>query len=540
MELDFLKNFPKRMKFIGAYGLLFKNSLLKGTWKQFGIDNIYEQTNLIFSVLLFIMEQSLKDEYCTMDDIGSFIDTINMTWFKKDLSYEQCKELGDFIVNVILCDEGRAMYFKGFDYEKGEYKDIHISFVGNKPVYIDGSVKRTSYYLTDDGYNLLLSTLEVENNMKLTIQEMIFKLQLEKASYDKAVDTIKNIFNLLRIQLQTMQEAMRRIRQNALQFSVPEYHQILEDNLTTIDETRKKFSGYKEHVKNLVENLQDQDIHIQELSSKEVDNLRCLKIIESYINRALDEYQKILSTHFDLKALYTKELESLVQMSLIKRFFIRNELYDKILKEPSHLENIDIFLRPLFNKDVDKIYNIGKAFEYQKPIRDKEIEEEEILETFDNEAWLKEQQEKLEQKLRTYKNSLQCLLNYVYQYKEISLKDLKEVISEEEKEVLIPNIEVFREVMVELIRNKTFNFYELRKEREEHFAEKVNSFQINLCLLEIIDESNKLRGIKSLDIRKADGDIVEFNNVINEAGQLKKIRCTNIIFTIDKEAGYGL
>lgn len=70
------------MKNIGSYGLLFKNSILKGTWKQYGIDTIFEQTNFIFSVLLYIMEQSLKDEYCTMDDIGNFIDTINVTWFK--------------------------------------------------------------------------------------------------------------------------------------------------------------------------------------------------------------------------------------------------------------------------------------------------------------------------------------------------------------------------------------------------------------------------------------------------------------------------
>lgn len=533
MELDFLNDFTKRMKNIGSYGLLFKNSIPKGTWKQYGIDTIFEQTNLIFSVLLYIMEQSLKDEYCTMDDIGAFIDTINMTWFKKPLSYDQSKELGDFIVNVILCDEGRAMYFQGFDYEDGAYKDIHISFIGNKIVYIDGDVRRTSYYLTDDGYNLMLSTLEIESNMKLTIQEMIFKLQMEKASYDKAVDTIKQIFNLLRIQLQRMQEAMRRIRQNALQFSVQEYSQILDDNLTTIDETKQKFGSYKEHVRNLVEGLEQQDIHIEKLGSKEAENLKNLKTIESFINRALDEYQKILSTHFDLKSMYTKELEALSQMSLIKRFSIRNDLYDKVLKEPEYLDNLDIFLRPLFNQDVDKTYNLGKAFEYQKTIKDREIEEAEVLEDFDDESWLQEQKEKQEKKLRVYKDSLICILQYVYQYKEISLQELKELITEEERDLLIPNIEVFREIMVELIRNKTFNIEELRKEREEHFRDKVNGFQINLCLLELIEEHDRYRRLKSLEVKRADGEVVEFVNVIDEAGQMKKIRCTNVTFTME-------
>ena len=100
------------------------------------------------------------------------------------------------------------MYFDGYDFEENDYHIMHISYVANRIVYLDQEVRRTSYYLTDDGYNLILSTLEIENNMKLTIHEMIFQMHLEKQSYDKAVDEIKNVFNLMRIQLQKIQEAM--------------------------------------------------------------------------------------------------------------------------------------------------------------------------------------------------------------------------------------------------------------------------------------------------------------------------------------------
>lgn len=37
---------------------------------------------------------------------------------------------------------------------------MNISYVSNEIVYLDSDVKRTSYRLTEDGYNLLLSTLE--------------------------------------------------------------------------------------------------------------------------------------------------------------------------------------------------------------------------------------------------------------------------------------------------------------------------------------------------------------------------------------------
>ena len=67
--------------------------------------------------------------------------------------------------------------------------------------------------------------------MILTIHEMIFQMHLEKQSYDKAVDEIKNVFNLMRIQLQKIQEAMGKIRRNALNYSVRDYEEILLENL---------------------------------------------------------------------------------------------------------------------------------------------------------------------------------------------------------------------------------------------------------------------------------------------------------------------
>ena len=81
--------------------------------------------------------------------------------------------------------------------------------------------------------------------MKLTIHEMIFQMHLEKQSYDKAVDEIKNVFNLMRIQLQKIQEAMGKIRRNALNYSVKDYEEILLENLDTISDTKEKFQKYQ-------------------------------------------------------------------------------------------------------------------------------------------------------------------------------------------------------------------------------------------------------------------------------------------------------
>lgn len=538
MQYEFLKHFPRRMKNVGLYAVLVQNSLQKTTWKQHGFQKTDEQFNMIFAVMLYIMEQSLKEENCTMDDIGAYIDTVNVQYFKKDMTYDGCRALGDFIVNVVLSNEGRVMHFDGYDFEENAYQSMHISYVANKIVYIDQDFKRTSYYLTDDGYNLLLSTLEIENNMKLTIHEMIFQMHLEKQSYDKAVDEIKNVFNLLRIQLQKIQEAMGRIRRNALNYSVRDYEQILHENLDTIDDTKKKFQNYREMVKSRVQELEETNINVKRLSEKEEEKLKHLREIEQYLNRTIDEHQKILGSHLDLKALYTKELEDLTRMSLIKRFSFRTEIYDKILENPAALGELEYFLRPLFNQDAQKGYNLNKAFQLQRPVRRQTEEDAGERLDFDEEKWQQEQERLRREKLERYEQSLSCLLGMAVRADkgEITLKEAGAQVKEDPKarDLLIPNVEIFKEIMVELIKNREMEISVLRKEKSQFIQDRQGEFQLNEMLLQLADENPAFEHMERIEVsRLEDGGTVDFEGIPDENGERKKIRCSNVRIRVE-------
>lgn len=535
MQYEFLKKFPRRMKNVGLYAVIIQNSSQKLSWKQYGFTKFDEQINLLFEVLLYIMEQSLKEEKCTMDDIATYIDTINVQYLRKDISYEQCHQLGDFIVNTVLSNEGRPMYFGGYDFEKNEYEEMHISYVANKIVYVENEVRRTSYYLTDDGYNLLLSTLEIEDNMKFNIHEIIFRLHLEKQSYDKAVNDIKNVFNLMRIQFQRVQEAMRQIRRNALSYSVDEYEEVLVGNLNTITDTKKKFQEYKTVIQERVKDLEEENINIRKLSKKEQQDLNNLRVIEEYLTRVLDEHQKILNSHFDLKILYTEELERLSQARLIQRFSMRRDLYDKVLKQADTLENMDMFLRPLFNRNPEKIYNLNKAFSYEKSVNagmEKDTEEEV---DFDEEAFRREKEEKLQKKLLVYEKSLQYLLEKASVTGEVSLGQLKDRLDiyPEEKEIFIPNVDVFKEIMVELIRNRTIDIATLKKERREYIQEQPDGFQINEMILKLVEEQPENNDITSIEVERLENEeAITFSEIKDEENRRKTIRCSNVLIRI--------
>ena len=535
MQYEFLKKFPRRMKNVGLYAVIIQNSSQKLSWKQYGFTKFDEQINLLFEVLLYIMEQSLKEEKCTMDDIATYIDTINVQYLRKDISYEQCHQLGDFIVNTVLSNEGRPMYFGGYDFEKNEYEEMHISYVANKIVYVENEVRRTSYYLTDDGYNLLLSTLEIEDNMKFNIHEIIFRLHLEKQSYDKAVNDIKNVFNLMRIQFQRVQEAMRQIRRNALSYSVDEYEEVLVGNLNTITDTKKKFQEYKTVIQERVKDLEEENINIRKLSKKEQQDLNNLRVIEEYLTRVLDEHQKILNSHFDLKILYTEELERLSQARLIQLFSMRRDLYDKVLKQADTLENMDMFLRPLFNRNPEKIYNLNKAFSYEKSVNagmEKDTEEEV---DFDEEAFRREKEEKLQKKLLVYEKSLQYLLEKASVAGEVSLGQLKDRLDiyPEEKEIFIPNVDVFKEIMVELIRNRTIDIATLKKERREYIQEQPDGFQLNEMILKLVEEQPENNDITSIEVERLENEeAITFSEIKDEENRRKTIRCSNVLIRI--------
>ena len=153
---------------------------------------------------------------------------------------------------------------------------------------------------------------------------------------------------------------------------------------------------------------------------------------------------------------------------------------------------------------------------------------------FDEDAYLKEQEEKRRQKLKRYESSLGFLLEQASEKGEISLSDIWKNIQENEKNAeemqqqLIPNVEIFKEIMVELIRNKEINMEVLKKERSEFIQDQTADFQLNEMLLQLSEEK-----IGKIEVyRIEDGSTVTFDNVFSENGVKKSIRCSNILIRI--------
>ena len=549
MRYDFLKDFPKRMKNVGLYATLIQNIVDKTSWNKYYFAKNDERINLVFSVLLFIMEKSLKDDVCTIDDVAVYLDEINSSDYEKPISYDECRELADFILNTVLSNDGRIMSFDGYDYEQKAYH-INVRYLMNKVVYIDGDVRRTSYMLTEEGYNLLLSTLEVEANLRFTIQEMIFRLHLEKQSYDKAAQDIRELFNQIRIQLRKIDAAMISIRRNALNYSITQYEEITNENMDMVYDTKQKFENYRDVVEQRKAELLEIHFNVEKLSEEDEEKLANLKIISSYLGRTIEEHQKILTSHFNLKDLYAKEMDNLSVVSMVKRFSLRSEVYDKILDTPGALGNLSDLISPLFNRDVDGTYNLASATQLQR-ISKKKKDSDSIEDIeFDETAWEKEQELHRKERRKKYEGCLTCILSRAVDRGVVTLSDIAEEYTIEQKkagtdtnhedmdqesgslsadiEFLIPSIDIFKEIMVELIKGRVLDLEELKKERRESFGDDSEVFEVNRMVLDIMERVDPEERIKYIIISKQGDTRVSFGNIQDLQGHIKEIRCSNV------------
>lgn len=522
------------MKCVGRYSVLCGNSFGKQQWKEYGIETRDEQMNMLFTLLLFIMEYSLREENCTIDEIAAFVEDISFEYYGRKLNFERSREFARFMVEDILGNSGSSMYFKAFDYENRTYKDINIRYIDNKVVYLESGVRRTSYYLTDEGYNMMLATMEMENNLKLSVHEMLFKLHLEKADYNRAVDDIKNIFGQLRKQSQKIEEAVLAVRRNALSYSVEEYGKLVEDNISTVAETREKFRIHRDFIEEKIKEFEEKQMNAEEFTEKEKGNLGNLRTIGRYLTQTLDEHQRILGQHFDLKKLYDEELEHYSNMTLVQRFPFRSDVYDKILKDASLLKNVDKIFGPLFTGRVSKIFNPEKMMEYQKKLKKSDVEDETVELDFDEEEYNREKEQLRLERMKKYESCVSVILEELIKHQELTLETLNTECEAEEREQLLPTAEIFREVIIEFLTAGMIDIEELRKEQTDYLMDASEGFVLNEMLLGLM-EDRKFRKIGKIFIfPMEDSGHVHFKNVMDEAGNRRNFKCSNVGFRYEE------
>ena len=226
----------------------------------------------------------------------------------------------------------------------------------------------------------------------------------------------------------------------------------------------------------------------------------------------------------------------------MQRFNLRTELFDKILADPDSLSRLEIFFHPLFNRDPDQVLNLNRAFEPQRVMTDDEDDGSTEDIDFDEEAWKAEQERLRKIKLKKYEDSLSVLMNEAVQKKTVSLSAIQAGFKDEsDRNQFIPDINIFKEIMVELLRARVIDIKALRRERADYIQEESGDFRLNNMILKLLDDHPGWQKVIRLTIEKIPGvGPVVFQNVQDESGLTRTIRCSDVMISISEGEADGI
>lgn len=538
---DFLNNFKQRMKNVSSSALLHRSIVYKDTLSStFGFTEYDEQVNLVYLLLRYIMDRSLKEEYCTLDDMAVFLEEINLEYFKKDINRDSYVSLANFIVNEIVLNDGNMTFFNCLNPDKKEFNKVYVQLIGHKRT---RESNMATYYLTDEGYNLLLSTFEFEDNMNLTVQELIFKTSLENKDYDKALNDVKNIFALSKKQVQLLLDNIVRIKENIMTFTAEDYEKSIQDSIKVIKEQDDKFKAHKEEIEKRerdlrVLHLEKEDSLDNEEKAEIFNKLEKLGEIKKELSKITFEHSKIINVHFEFKDVYTKALLSSIEYSKKEMINIKEDVEDLIIKDLSNLDLIPMLMSPLYIKSINKEYNLMASLIPQKEKQSVVESSTEVSLCMDETEYLKEKEEKErknKEKNDRYKNVIRVLFNHGVNNKlQFKLSDILDYLNNEENKdnynLLVPDIYILREVLIELLFMKEFTIEQLKKDIKKITKDSNSEFSFEplRIIVDLVNEEKDFKLINAVKIKKP-----KDKEMINIAKDGKSLKAINIEFLFE-------
>ncbi len=190
MMHEYLEKFQDRMQFIAVIHSIVNrkntNLELEALFKEHELDNI------IISVLVFIMEKTLtEDSECSLEDIGLYLRGI-LPDYNVYLSIEETERLTRYLIKDILQNKDERRTYGIMDYGKG-MTSMNIRLIADSI----NDKRKITYRLTDQGYNFMFRTKEIDEELSFTIEELKLKLLIKNKNYKKGISQSKELIRML-------------------------------------------------------------------------------------------------------------------------------------------------------------------------------------------------------------------------------------------------------------------------------------------------------------------------------------------------------
>jgi hypothetical protein len=529
-EFEFLEGFEKRMRIVAAV-----DSIVNRTNRRMDIERLFsagQLDNIIFSVLVYIMEQTLaEDEECTIESIASFIRGI-LPAYELEFSLDTIRQITEYIIKDILQNGGEARFYPIMTYGQGT-KETRIRLIEDKLRENDRSYIIT-YQLTDQGYDLLFRTKEVEQEISFTIEELKLRELIKRKNYKKAITQSSSLIQMVRQKKNDLRQFMEKIRSNIYDVDILEYEELTGSTYALLEEEY----GIMQEILDMI-NLSEDRLKEEEQTRGFLDDAmkkahQEITKIRRNIHITISEQRELIMDRHQLSAIYKQTLEDSFLLSRSKKYNFEQE----ILKKLEHCGRQQIpslwqLFNPLCRPNPEKVLNILSLYEAQSRLRQEDLEPAK-LEIED----LGEDRER--QKTEKINNANIQLIRFILQmaaqhpegfYLRQLISDLK---SQEYLYGVLRKEDLLFHSLLKLYEISNINLKEWKQEEHEVVANATGEFDLDYCLTCIEYDDPDLFGIDNLRIIKRNEELIEEKIVFQRGEESfgKTIQISNFFFEV--------
>ncbi len=504
-DWDFLEGFEKRMQILAAI-----DSIVNRLNRNMALENLFEHAqldNIIFSVLVFIMERTLsEDEECTIDSISAFLASI-IPYYTPDFPADSTRQLAEYIIKDILQNGGEARYYPVMKYGEG--------LIPTRIRLIDDKLKDSdkgylvSYQLTNQGYDLLFRTKEVEQEISFTIEELKLRELIKRKNYKKAISQSANLRQMIRQKRNDISQFIQRIRENIYDVDIQEFEKLVGSTYALLEEEYGTMNEIHDMIVLSEQRLQEEENTRGSLDEDMKKARKEISIIRRNITNTIDEQKQVILERHSLSRIYKDMIEDSFSLSLARVYDFEQEILvplENCAEEKiSHLWKL---LNPLFKPNLYKNLNLLSLYERQSRIRPEDEAAEGV-----SMVELGEDQElqKIKRINAAHIELIRSILELAavkgcsYRFSELysCLQSRPDIYNQ-----LMEDDQLFKSIL-KLYDLNIIDIAVWQAQHEEVVANATGELDVNLCLCHIQYDRPDMYGIRKISIQKPDDRLFE-------------------------------
>lgn len=528
---DFLDKFENRMEWIGI-----ANSIINRKGKNTAIEDLFndnELTNMIVSILLFIMEKTLEENNeCEIYHIETFLGDLINNYYSDQLTRQQIRETADYIVKDILQNNGARYTYPVKNYTKGTSEEVTIRLITDKIVE-ENSNRKIVYMLTNQGYDFLFRMREVDEEIQLTIEQLKLKEYIKRKKFSNAVRQSIELITYVRQKKKDVENFILSIRQNIHNVEIDKYetlikstYAMLTDEYETMTDIQKMIYQADEKIK---EEFEQNKVFEEKLAKAKME----IQEIHHNIGVVITEQRDLILNRHSLTDLYMDTIKKSFEFSFEKRYDFEDTILSNLERYSNVLDDCFRLVRPLFLPVNNKFLSMLSLYDPQ--IIFKEIESQDSLLVSIDENDDSQEIERIRRISDLYVQVVKLFLEETMHSSERTLSQI------------LDNIKVKDVAMYEMLKGNRCIFstaiklYDMGALPIQQFFESKTrvmmmpseEFNIEYCLARLKSELPELGLIKEFIVEKLDDEIKEITSYEMDGMRIvESIEMSNLLFRV--------